>query len=440
MSTSKENPVAASCNTCNSSMESDPDNKRLANHLRVNHKPLHSEFEEAMRKRGLSLVNENVPAVPKTPSLRNFRKSKRVSPVKEDGKKKLNGLFQALLKQAKNIDDGQPQENKSTGVIEKSVGQLINHLVSGTIDTETFHEGLQKVLKSQPQPALIPFINQMKSQTVLRHFRIAKKKRPETRESGKVRLKNLFEALLRQAKKADGQEDDTVGIIENAVGQVINNLISGSIDTETFHQDLQKVLNSGPQPALIPFINDNLQSLKNSLTSGELSIAGRGGETKKAAKPVAAVRPTVKVVAKPKALGQPIRAPYALRNVSVSAPKPRIIATPCSISQKSKRGRPRKEKHVPKFDGVCLLALTGTHDCSVDHDKENVPPQEQMANEGNDDAKPTSLRDIRINRNKSKGTFLGIRVFLLKRTSIRFVPYCWAKELPPCCVNLPSGS
>ena len=227
-------------------------------------------------------------------------------------------------------------------------------------------------------------------------------------ESGKVRLKSLFESLLRQARKADGgqppENNTAAGILENAVGQLINNLISGTVDTDTFHEDLQKVLNSQPQPALVPFINENLQPLKISMSSGEISISGLGES--KAAKPVMAVRP-MKAVAKQRAV-KPMRAPYALRNhLRVSAPKPRIIATPCRISQKSRKEKTKKGNS--KFEGVCLLALTGTHDCSVDHDNENVPPQEQIAKRGNEDAKPRSLRDFRINRNKSKGTFKSIR-------------------------------
>ena len=325
ISTGKDSPVAASCNTCNNSMESDPETNRLSTHLRVHHKPLHNELEEVMRNlgkspsgRGLSLVNENVPAAPKTSVLRNFRMCKK--------------------------------------------------------------------------PAVKPVMA----------VRPTKVKAPDSPESGKVRLKSLFESLLRQARKADGgepPENNTAGITENAVGQLINNLISGTVDTDTFHKDLQKVLNSQPQPALVPFINENLQPLKISMRSGELSISGLSES--KAARPVMAVRP-MKAVAKQRAV-KPMRAPYALRNLKVSSPKPRIIATPCSISQKSRKEKTKKGSSN-KFEGVCLLALTGTHDCSVDHDNENVPPQEQTAKQNNEDAKPRSLRDFRMNRNQSKGT------------------------------------
>ena len=203
ISTGKDNPVAASCNTCNDSMQSDPENKRLSNHLRVNHKPLHNEFEDVMKslgkspsssaRRGLSVVDENVPAAPKISALRNFRFSQ------------------------KKVKEG----------------------------------------------------------------------------DGKGKLKNLFEALLKQARKADGQpaENNTAGIIENAVGQSINNLINGAIDTNTFHEDLQKVLNSQPQSTLVPFINENLPPLKTSLQSGELSIAGLNEF--KASKPVMATKPSI---------------------------------------------------------------------------------------------------------------------------------------------------
>ena len=319
ISTGKDRPVAANCNSCNNSMESDPDNtSRLSNHLRLHHKPLHNELEEVMRNlskspsgRGLSLVNENVPAAPKMSSLRNFRLSKKA---------------------------------------------------------------LQEVKGKAP-------------------------------DSGKLRLKSLFESLLRQARKADGQpaESNNAGIIENAVGQSISNLINGSIDTETFHEDLQKALNSQPQPALVPFIKGNLQPLKTSMRSGVLSIVGL--KESKAAKPVMAVRPTLKVAKAVKPV-KPMRAPYALRNLRVSAARgasSAVVATPCNISRKEKS----EEKKNTKFEGVCLLALTGTHDCSVDHDQENVPPQEQAAQQGNEVAKTRGLRDIRIirNRNKAKGTF-----------------------------------
>ena len=93
-----------------------------------------------------------------------------------------------------------------------------------------------------------------------------------------MRLKNLLESLLRQARKADGghppEENNTVGVKENDVRHLIKKLISGTIDADTFHKDLQKVLDSQPQPALVPFINENLQPLKISMRSGKLSITG----------------------------------------------------------------------------------------------------------------------------------------------------------------------
>ena len=311
---SKESPVAT-CNSCNRSMENDPDNNRLSNHLRVYHKPLHNELEEVMRNlskspsgRGLSLVDENEPTAPKTSSLRHFRISKKA---------------------------------------------------------------VKPVMAVRPMKGKTP-------------------------EDGKVRLKSLFESLLRLARKADGQQtaENTVGHREDSVGRLINNLISGSIDTGAFHECLQKVLDSQPQPALVSFIEENLQPLKTSMRSGELSITGLNES--KAVKPVKAVKQRVV---------KPIRAPFPSRNLRVSSAKgaaAAIVATPCTVSQKSEF---KKKKSKSTFEGVCLLALTGTHDCRVDHDKENILPQEQIAKQGNEVVKTRGLRDFRINRNMSKGTF-----------------------------------
>ena len=90
---SNEENAIATCNTCNDAMKSDPaSTSRLSNHLKVFHKPLHSELEEIqrmfmnvggssstkapMKKKGLLVLNENVPAGHGKSPLRQFRKNK----------------------------------------------------------------------------------------------------------------------------------------------------------------------------------------------------------------------------------------------------------------------------------------------------------------------------------------------------------------------------
>ena len=60
--------------------------------------------------------------------------------------------------------------------------------------------------------------------------------------------------------------------VAEIVRNLIQSLIDGDDDPETFTAKLHCELNSAPQPRLLPFLKRSLPYLQNSLLSGELSI------------------------------------------------------------------------------------------------------------------------------------------------------------------------
>ncbi len=88
-----------------------------------------------------------------------------------------------------------------------------------------------------------------------------------TPDTAKHKCKNFLATLLKLAG------DQPPAVAAN-VRKLIQGLIDGNVDPETFTTKLQKELNSSPQPCLVPFLKKSLPYLQNSLRSGELTIDG----------------------------------------------------------------------------------------------------------------------------------------------------------------------
>ena len=88
-----------------------------------------------------------------------------------------------------------------------------------------------------------------------------------TPDTAKHKCKNFLATLL---KLAGEQPANVAANVRN----LIQGLIDGKVDPETFTTKLQRELNSSPQPCLVPFLKRSLPFLQASLTSGELSIEG----------------------------------------------------------------------------------------------------------------------------------------------------------------------
>lgn len=88
-----------------------------------------------------------------------------------------------------------------------------------------------------------------------------------TPDTAKLKCKNFLATLLRLASEQPP-------VVATNVRNLIQGLIDGKVDPETFTTKLQKELNSSPQPCLVPFLKKSLPYLQQSLSSGELSIDG----------------------------------------------------------------------------------------------------------------------------------------------------------------------
>ncbi|XP_067121038.1 transcription initiation factor TFIID subunit 4-like [Centruroides vittatus] len=85
--------------------------------------------------------------------------------------------------------------------------------------------------------------------------------------TAKKKCKNFLSTLLRLANGQAGQ-------VAKNVEKLIQGIIDDTIQPEEFSHQLQKELNSSPQPYLIPFLKKNLPYLRHSMMTGELSIEG----------------------------------------------------------------------------------------------------------------------------------------------------------------------
>ena len=88
-----------------------------------------------------------------------------------------------------------------------------------------------------------------------------------TVQTAEHKLRDVLACLKKVA------ETKSLAIAEN-VQNLIQSLIDGVSDPETFTTRLQQETNFSPLPGLLPFLKRSLPFLQNSLISGELSIDG----------------------------------------------------------------------------------------------------------------------------------------------------------------------
>ncbi|XP_042223961.1 transcription initiation factor TFIID subunit 4-like isoform X2 [Homarus americanus] len=86
-------------------------------------------------------------------------------------------------------------------------------------------------------------------------------------ESAKTKCKNFLATLLKLAN------EQRAAVARN-VRNLIQGLIDGRVEPEAFTEELQKDLNSSPQPCLVPFLKKTLPYLRVSLARQELTIDG----------------------------------------------------------------------------------------------------------------------------------------------------------------------
>ena len=116
-----------------------------------------------------------------------------------------------------------------------------------------------------------------------------------TPDTAKMKCKNFLATLQRLA------EEQPPAVAEN-VRNLIQGLIDGVVDPETFTTKLQRELNSSPQPCLVPFLKRSLPFLQNSLSSGELTIEGVRAPRTSRPSPMPTIRSVTTVVRPPVAL------------------------------------------------------------------------------------------------------------------------------------------
>ncbi|XP_076336860.1 transcription initiation factor TFIID subunit 4B-like isoform X2 [Tachypleus tridentatus] len=85
--------------------------------------------------------------------------------------------------------------------------------------------------------------------------------------TAKKKCKNFLSTLIQLAKDQPEQ-------VATNVKNLIQGLINGQVQAEDFTHQLQKELNSSPQPCLVPFLKKSLPHLRHSLVTGESVIDG----------------------------------------------------------------------------------------------------------------------------------------------------------------------
>lgn len=88
-----------------------------------------------------------------------------------------------------------------------------------------------------------------------------------TPDMAKLKCKNFLATLLKLAS------EQPTNVAKN-VRNLIQGLIDGHVEPEVFTTQLQRELNSSPQPCLVPFLRKSLPFLQSSLRQGELTIDG----------------------------------------------------------------------------------------------------------------------------------------------------------------------
>ena len=157
--------------------------------------------------------------------------------------------------------------------VEENVRNLIQSLIDSLVDPEAFCTKLASELNCLPQPCLVPFLKRslpfLQNSLLSGELSIDGVRSPPrmTPDTAKHQSRNFLATLSRQAKEqlpAAGEN------IQN----LIQDLIDGLVDPETFTTRLRPKLSSSLPPSLVPILKRGLPFLQNSLLSGELSIDG----------------------------------------------------------------------------------------------------------------------------------------------------------------------
>ena len=184
-----------------------------------------------------------------------------------------------------------------------NIRQLIQGLIDGKVEPETFITKLQR----EPQPHLIPFLKRslpyLQASLISGELTIEgvnapprSSTRPSTSttfkssnsahggsggggglsgmgggqiapETPKLKCQKFLATLLKLASEQPAN-------VALNVRKLIQGLIDGKVEPETFTTKLQRDLKSSPQPCLIPFLKRSLPYLQASLIIGELTIEG----------------------------------------------------------------------------------------------------------------------------------------------------------------------
>ena len=162
--------------------------------------------------------------------------------------------------------------NEEPSVVAKNVHTLIQSLIDSEVDPETFATKLQFELNSSPQPCLVPLLKQglpfLQNSLLNGQLSIDGVRPPRmTPNTAKHQSRNILATLSRQAK------EESPAAAEN-IQNLIQDLIDGLVDPETFATRLRPELSSLLPPNLASILKRGLPFLQNSLLSGELSIDG----------------------------------------------------------------------------------------------------------------------------------------------------------------------
>ncbi|XP_043189286.1 transcription initiation factor TFIID subunit 4-like [Amphibalanus amphitrite] len=132
-------------------------------------------------------------------------------------------------------------------------------------------------------------------------------------DTAKQKCRNFLATLLRLAK-------DQPDSVARNVRMLIQSLIDGRTEPETFTTRLQQELNSSPQPCLVPFLKKSLPFLRQSLFSREITIEGVKPPPSSAlsAAPVAGAVPVMQVQRPAAAAARPSGAAAAGRTVTAA--------------------------------------------------------------------------------------------------------------------------
>ncbi|CAL4064824.1 unnamed protein product, partial [Meganyctiphanes norvegica] len=144
-------------------------------------------------------------------------------------------------------------------------------------------------------------------------------------ESAKTKCKNFLATLLKLANEQRAP-------VARNVRHLIQGLIDARVEPEAFTEELQKDLNSSPQPCLVPFLKKTLPYLRVSLARGELTIDGVKAPSLNAVPPVPGMTtqiPTMNVARSTPPVSGTVRmvTPSNIRPQTTMATPSRVVTT-----------------------------------------------------------------------------------------------------------------